>query len=85
MTRDEALSAVREALMEVVPEADFSTLRPDRTFRDALEMDSLDFLSLIELLSGSTGVRIDDEDTPRLTTLDGCTRFLLERTQGAPL
>ncbi|WP_238570707.1 hypothetical protein [Streptomyces inhibens] len=48
-------------------------------------MDSLDFLSFVEILSGRTGIRIDDEDTPRLTTLDGCTRFLVERAQDVPL
>lgn len=85
MTRDEALTAVREAIEEVIPGADLSTVQPDSTFRDVLEMDSLDFLRFIEILSGRTGIRIDDEDTPRLTTLDGCTRFLLERAQGARL
>ncbi|MCW7986980.1 phosphopantetheine-binding protein [Streptomyces platensis subsp. clarensis] len=85
MNRDEALNVVRDAIEEVIPGADLSTLRPDSTFRDTVEMDSLDFLSFVEILSGRTGIRIDDEDTPRLTTLDGCTRFLVERTQGVPL
>ncbi|MFI0789871.1 acyl carrier protein [Streptomyces lydicus] len=85
MTRDEALTVVRDSIEEVIPGADLSTLRPDSTFRDALEMDSLDFLSFIEILSGRTGIRIDDEDTPRMTTLDGCTAFLLERARSASL
>lgn len=37
-----------------------------------------------EILSARTGIRIDDEDTPRLTTLDGCTQFLLERAESVP-
>ncbi|MER6841065.1 acyl carrier protein [Streptomyces platensis] len=85
MNRDEALNVVRDAIEEVIPEADLSALRSDSTFRDTVEMDSLDFLSFVEILSGRTGIRIDDEDTPRLTTLDGCTRFLVERSQGVPL
>ncbi|MFE7607005.1 acyl carrier protein [Streptomyces celluloflavus] len=85
MNRDEALNVVRDAIEEAVPGADLSTLRPDGLFRDTLEMDSLDFLSFVEILSGRTGIRIDDEDTPRLTTLDSCTRFLVERAQGVPL
>ncbi|MCF3142516.1 acyl carrier protein [Streptomyces platensis] len=85
MNRDEALNVVRDAIEEVIPEADLSALRSDSTFRDTVEMDSLDFLSFVENLSGRTGIRIDDEDTPRLTTLDGCTRFLVERSQGVPL
>ncbi len=49
---------------------------PVGRYRDALELDSLDFLSFIETLSRRTGVRIDDEDTPRLVTLSGCAEFL---------
>ncbi|MHB6904433.1 hypothetical protein [Streptomyces sp. CB02959] len=44
-------------------------------------MDSLDFLSFVEILSERTGIRIDDEDTPCLTTFAGSTRFLLARAE----
>ncbi|RSS35241.1 acyl carrier protein [Streptomyces sp. WAC05858] len=63
-------------MAQVVPGADLAALRPDDAFRDALDLDSLDFLSFIETLSRRTGVRIDDEDTPRLVTLSGCAEFL---------
>jgi acyl carrier protein len=46
-----------------------------------LELDSLDFLSLVELLSERTGVRIDEEDYPELTTLSDATRFLVTRSK----
>ncbi|GAU69836.1 acyl carrier protein [Streptomyces sp. NBRC 110611] len=77
MNRTEALDIVKESIARVIPDADFATLGPDDAFRDALEMDSLDFLSFIETLSERTGIRIDDEDTPRLTTLSGCVDFLV--------
>jgi acyl carrier protein len=44
-------------------------------------MDSLDFLSFIETLSERTGIRIDDEDTPQLTTLSASADFLVARTK----
>ncbi|MEU9124986.1 acyl carrier protein [Streptomyces sp. NPDC048506] len=81
MNRTEALDIVKESIARVIPDADFATLGPDDTFRDALEMDSLDFLSFIETLSDRTGVRIDDEDTPQLTTLSSSADFLVARTQ----
>ncbi|MFE2183434.1 acyl carrier protein [Streptomyces sp. NPDC059455] len=81
MNRTEAMDVVKESLAQVVPGADLAALRPDDAFRDALELDSLDFLSFIETLSQRTGVRIDDEDTPRLTTLSGCAEFLTSRTE----
>ncbi|MGW4075804.1 acyl carrier protein [Streptomyces asiaticus] len=81
MNRTEAMDVVKESLAQVVPGADLAALRPDDAFRDALELDSLDFLSFIETLSQRTGVRIDDEDAPRLTTLSGCAEFLTSRTE----
>ncbi|MGW0748149.1 acyl carrier protein [Streptomyces sp. NPDC002587] len=81
MNRTEALVVVKESMASVVPDADFDALGPDDTFRDVLEMDSLDFLSFVETLSERTGVRIDDEDAPRLTTLSGSAAFLVDRTE----
>ncbi|WP_367325745.1 acyl carrier protein [Streptomyces sp. HUAS ZL42] len=81
MNRTEALDIVKESITQVIPDADFTTVGPDDQFRDALEMDSLDFLSFIETLSERTGIRIDDEETPQLTTLSASTDFLLARTK----
>ncbi|MEU2158293.1 acyl carrier protein [Streptomyces sp. NPDC019396] len=81
MNRTEALGIVKESIASVIPDADFTTLGPDDKFREALEMDSLDFLSFVETLSERTGVRIDDEDTPRLTTLADSADFLVDRTE----
>ncbi|WP_405577256.1 acyl carrier protein [Streptomyces sp. NBC_01092] len=80
MNRTDALAMVRESLSAVVPGDDVAALGPDDAFRDALEMDSLDFLSFVEVLSERSGVRIEDEDAPRLTTLSGSTDFLVAHT-----
>ncbi|MEJ8655600.1 MULTISPECIES: acyl carrier protein [Streptomyces] len=79
MNRTEALDLVKESIARIIPDADFATLGPDDSFRDVLEMDSLDFLSFVETLSERTGVRIEDEDTPQLTTLSGSADFLITR------
>jgi acyl carrier protein len=81
VNRTEALDIVKESISRVIPDADFTALGPDDPFRDALEMDSLDFLSFVETLSERTGIRIDDEDTPQLTTLSASTDFLVARTK----
>ncbi|MFF1278437.1 acyl carrier protein [Streptomyces marokkonensis] len=79
MNRADALNAVKESITQVVPDADLAALGPEDTFRDALEMDSLDFLSYLEILGERTGVRIDDADAPELTTLSGSADFLVAR------
>ncbi|MCX4585733.1 acyl carrier protein [Streptomyces sp. NBC_01481] len=81
MNRTEALNVVKDSIAHVIPDADFAALGPDERFRDALEMDSLDFLSFVETLGARTGIRIDDEDTPHLTTLSGSADFLVARTK----
>ncbi|WP_404816027.1 acyl carrier protein [Streptomyces thermolineatus] len=79
MTEEEALEVVKDAVRGIVPDADFTRIAPDDRFRDALELDSLDFLTLVEDLVNRTGCRIDEDDYPRLTTLAGAAALLAER------
>ncbi|MFJ7175996.1 acyl carrier protein [Streptomyces massasporeus] len=81
MNRTEALDMVRASITDVIPDADVAALGPDDAFRDALEMDSLDFLSFVEVLSDRSGVRIEDEDASRLSTLSGSADFLVSHTR----
>lgn len=67
---------VRTALREVAPDAELSSLRPDADLRDALTLDSLDFLRLVELLSEGSGKRIDEDDYPKLATLSDAVGYL---------
>lgn len=80
MNRAEALDLVKESISDVVPGADIGALAPDDAFRDVLEMDSMDFLSFVELLSERSGARIEDDDAPLLSTLSGSADFLVART-----
>jgi acyl carrier protein len=76
VTADAARRAVEQAILRIVPDADLVSIPDDVPFRPELELDSLDFLSFVELLIGATGVRIDESDYPRLTTFESCVQFL---------
>lgn len=76
MTHEEAEQIVREAIVSTLPGADVDALMPGEKFRDALEMDSLDFLSFVEALNERTGARIDEDDYGLLTTLQDSAGFL---------
>ena len=67
-------------MLRIVPDADVDTLDDDEPIRDAFELDSMDFLSFVELLSTGSGARIDEDDYPRLTTMSDCVEFLVHRT-----
>jgi acyl carrier protein len=79
MTPDEAEHVIEEALAQVAPDADVAGLAPDAELRDELELDSLDFLRFVELLSERTGKRIEEDDYPHLATLASAIKFLAGR------
>ncbi|MGW3247961.1 acyl carrier protein [Streptomyces sp. NPDC001070] len=80
MNRTEALDTVKESIARIAPDADFTGLGPDESFREVLELDSLDFLGFVETLVERTGVDIDEDDYPALTTLSDSADFLVAHT-----
>ena len=84
MTPEQAERLVRIVLHEVAPDADLDALDPDADLREALELDSLDFLQVVELLSERSGVRIDEEDYPRLRTLSTAVQLFAPAVVGQP-
>lgn len=84
LTATDARAAVATAIRSIVPDADLDTLGDDATFRAELELDSLDFLSFVEVLSAATGVRIEEDDYPRLATMASSVEFLTSRSGAGP-
>ena len=67
MTPDQARQLIEEAVARVAPDADL---------RDGLELDSLDFLRFVEILSERTGRQITEDDYQQLATLASTVKFL---------
>ncbi|MDX3353627.1 phosphopantetheine-binding protein [Streptomyces sp. ME01-24h] len=83
MNRTEALDPVKESIARIVPDADFTDFTdfgPDDSFREVLELDSLNFLGFVETLGVRTGVDIDEDGYPALTTLSDSADFLVAHT-----
>ena len=80
ITADEARAMVARAVRRIVPAAEVETLASDADLRRTFELDSLDFLSFVELLVNDSGVRIDEDDYPELTTTAGCADLLVRRS-----
>lgn len=79
ITREQARDVVARAVRRIVPDADMGSVTDDADLRATFELDSLDFLGFVELLTTETGVRIDEDDYPELTTTAGCTDLLVRR------
>lgn len=80
MNSEQATTLIEDVLTGIVPDADFGAIAPDTDFRQALELDSLDFLTFVVQLSEQADCRLDEDDYERLTTLAGGAELLVQRT-----
>lgn len=71
MNIEELRVTVGRILAAIAPEADLSTVQDAEDLRLALDLDSMDFLSLVVALHEHTGRDIPEVDYPRLFTLAG--------------
>jgi len=63
-------------LAGIAPEADLGSVGDDEDLRQALDLDSMDFMNLVIGLSERSGRNIPEADTPRLRTLRGLVAYL---------
>lgn len=84
MTEDELRAAVLAALGEVAPEVDLARLDCGADLREALEIDSMDFLNLAIGVHKATGVDVPEADYPRLASVDAWVAYLAKRLGGGP-
>jgi len=80
MTEAEARSILEEEILFIFPDADFTEIPDDAELRDELELDSLDFLVLVERLCVRGHCRIDEDDYSELRTMAGSISLLVSRT-----
>ena len=78
MTKNEIKTAVLEALKAVAPEMDEASLKPDKSLRDQLDVDSMDFLNYVIGLHEALKIDIPEADYPKLSTLDGAVAYVAE-------
>ena len=73
---DEIRQTVLRLLSEIAPETDLTALKPGVSFRDQLDIDSMDFLNFVILIHKTFGVEIPEADYPKYGTLNGCVEQL---------
>jgi acyl carrier protein len=76
MKKEDLEAQVVEVFQRVVPEADLKSLDPAKSFRDQIEIDSVDYLSFILELEKSLSIKIPEADYPKLSSLNGCLSYL---------
>ena len=79
MTKEEIRLLIVEELGTVAPETDAATIDPDADLREALDIDSLDFLNFIAALHKRTGVNVPERDYASLLTMNKAAAYLLAK------
>ncbi|MFO1322097.1 MAG: acyl carrier protein [Burkholderiales bacterium] len=75
--------ALIDSLLDIAPEAEIGSVRPNRPLRTQLDIDSFDFLRVLERLHERTGIDVPEADYPKMETLDGAITYLKGRLPGA--
>ena len=76
MNEAQVRAAVAEVLSGIAPEADLARVGDGEDLREALDLDSMDFLNFLIGLGRKTGRSIPQADAPRLFTLAGIVAYL---------
>ena len=79
MTKDEMRALIITELGNVAPETDAAAIDPDADLRDALDIDSLDFLNFLDALHKKAGVNVPQADYAKLLTLNHALAYMAER------
>jgi acyl carrier protein len=76
MTHPDIRAVLQEELGNIAPEVDLETVDPSADLREALDIDSMDFLNFITAIHHRLGIDIPEIDYPKLVTFDGAVRYL---------
>ena len=67
---------VQEELNNIAPEVDMGSVDPAADLREALDIDSMDFLNFVTAVHHRLGIDIPELDYPKLITLDGAVAYI---------
>jgi acyl carrier protein len=76
MDRAEIRKVIQEELNNIAPEIDMASVDPAADLREALDIDSMDFLNFVTTIHHRLGLDIPEVDYPKLVTLDGAIAYI---------
>jgi len=76
VNEQDARQAVEAAIGKVAPDVEPEDLEDGARLRQDLDLDSLDFLRLVEVIAETTGVDIPEADYPAVATVDGLVTYV---------
>ena len=76
MSEIDVRKVVQEELNNIAPEVDIASVDPAADLREALDIDSMDFLNFVTAIHHRLNVDIPEIDYPKLITLDRAIAYI---------
>jgi acyl carrier protein len=76
MTKADIREEVLDILRDIAPDEDLSQLKDDQSFREQMELDSMDFLDIVMELRKRHRIQIPEDDYVQLRSMDSTVAFL---------
>ncbi|QDT37631.1 acyl carrier protein [Stratiformator vulcanicus] len=76
MSREQIRQVIIEILERIAPDEDLSDLDDSVSFREQMELDSMDFLDIVMELRKQYRVQIPEEDYPQLASMNSTVDYL---------
>lgn len=80
MTKAEVSSKINEYLAEEF-EVDIADITPEATLKDALELDSLDYIDLVVILEGNFNIKVKQEEFTSISTFNHLYDYVFAKMQ----
>ncbi len=80
MTNEEIISKINEFLTEEF-EVDGTTITPDASLKETLELDSLDYVDLVVIIEGNFGIKVKQEDFTGILTFQNLYDYVISKSQ----
>ena len=74
--RDRIRTAIIDILGDIAPDEDLSNLDDQQSFRDQMELDSMDFLDIVMELRKRYRVQVPEEDYTNLDSMASTVTYL---------
>nr|WP_297348359.1 phosphopantetheine-binding protein [uncultured Glaciecola sp.] len=67
-------------ILDIAPEVDIESLDPNEDLREELDLDSIDFMKLLEAVSLETSITISESDYDKVQSLQSMVNYIENRT-----
>ncbi|MGE3611677.1 MAG: acyl carrier protein [Bacteriovoracaceae bacterium] len=76
MTAADVRQIVLDIISDIAPDESVDNLDDNKSLREQLDLDSMDFLDIVMELRKRHKVEVPQEDYPKLATLASCVAYL---------